>query len=175
MEAPEARGERLPSLDGLRAVAILLVLADNLSVFGGDLQGPSRGVELAFDVGWAGVQLFFVLSGYLITRGLLRTRQRQDYFGSFYRRQALRIVPMYALTLIVVLTILPALGPIPSTLAEDRHHQLWSWLYLTNCDPYFAHGRSVMTNFWSLALEEQFYLVRPFVVRHTAPGQLLRT
>jgi peptidoglycan/LPS O-acetylase OafA/YrhL len=168
-----APADHLLALDGLRALAILLVLSHNLSVFGGQLEGPSRWVELAFDFGWAGVQLFFVLSGFLITRGLLRYREARHYFRRFYTRRALRIVPLYALALTVLLVVVPALGLSTPTLDNDRKHQAWLWLYLTNWDPYFARGNSVVNHFWSLAIEEQFYLVWPFLVRRCAPRQLI--
>ncbi|MGE0674607.1 MAG: acyltransferase family protein, partial [Methylibium sp.] len=84
-----------------------------------------------------------------------------------------RIVPLYVLVLTVLLFMLPALGQSTPTLDKDREHQVWLWLYLTNWDPYFAHGRSVVNHFWSLAVEEQFYLLWPFLVRRVTPDRLL--
>ena len=166
--------EHLYTLDGLRALAILSVLGHNLSVFGGELSGASRWVELAFDFGWAGVQLFFVLSGFLITRVLFALNQREDYLLYFYKRRVRRIVPLYALALAILLFVVPALGLSTPNLDEDRKHQVWLWLYLTNWHPHFAHTNSVVNHFWSLAVEEQFYLLWPLLVRRAGAGRLLQ-
>ncbi len=109
--------------------------------------------------GWAGVDVFFVLSGFLITTILLDARETANYFKVFYARRALRIMPLYYLVLV------------GSVLLEPGHYgvraQFWYWLNLSNLPtafhpfiiPFLAH-------FWSLAIEEQFYLVWPTLVRH---------
>jgi peptidoglycan/LPS O-acetylase OafA/YrhL len=155
----------LPALDGLRGVAIFLVVAHMLGL----LQAPTgpfgEAVSLFFATGWIGVQLFFVLSGFLITGILLDTRGAPNYLQAFFARRFLRIFPLYYGTLAVAFLILPALGVLPAPLAHDRPHQVWLWTYLSNW--VLAHDARSETfpHFWSLAVEEQFYLVWPFVLR----------
>ena len=98
----------LPALDGLRALAILLVIPHNSDNF-----GEHPGIFLPFAIlahaGWIGVQLFFVLSGFLITRNLMALRSTKNYFAVFFGRRVLRIFPLYFGTLIVGLLLLPQL------------------------------------------------------------------
>ena len=166
--------ERLPTLDGVRGLAILLVLAHNYLL----LESPS-GIagymtERVLNAGWVGVQLFFVLSGFLITWGLLESRDTENYFRNFYARRVLRIFPLYYLMLILTFLVLPALNFYPKTIADDAPCQWWLWLFLSNwSQPYGICGNS-LPHFWSLAVEEQFYLVWPLAVRYTQPRQLIR-
>lgn len=163
-----------PALDGIRGLAILLVLAHNLELLD-DAQGFfGHWLETALDVGWIGVQLFFVLSGFLITRGLIASRETPDYYRNFYMRRVLRIFPLYYAVLVFTFGVLALLNLQPSKVAADAPNQIWFWLYLSNwtgpagiCGPSLPH-------FWSLAVEEQFYLLWPLVVRHSPPRQLLR-
>ncbi len=151
---------RMPELDGVRGCAIAMVL---LFHFGPDLP-QNRIVQHLASWGWAGVNLFFVLSGFLITRILLRTRCRSDYFRSFYVRRALRIFPVYYGTLIAVGLLfgaVPALRPALPPL----HDRVLYWIYLGNWTPLFhEHTQQLLGHFWSLAVEEQFYWGWPFVV-----------
>ena len=141
----------MPALDGLRGIAILLVLAHGFDIIQ-TRGGPGHGVDLALDFGWIGVQLFFVLSGFLITGILLDTRGRPYYFRTFWLRRVLRIFPLYY----GVLAIGFALG---------HAHQIWLWTYTSNFAAPLGHADSAFPHFWSLAVEEQFYLLWPFVVR----------
>ena len=109
---------------------------------------------LAF--GWVGVQLFFVLSGFLITGILCDARGKRDYYHSFYIRRILRIFPLYYGALCVFVLLLPALGLAPTDWQKD---QLPLWAFMSNW-----MGTGAMPHFWSLAVEEQFYLVWPLVV-----------
>jgi len=107
----------------------------------------------ALDLGWSGVDLFFVLSGFLITGILLDTRGSTGYFRTFYARRALRIFPLYfAYVAAILLLVRP--GPDP----------WWYLTYLSNW--HFGHGGRdlYVGHLWSLAIEEQFYLVWPAVV-----------
>jgi|JI10StandDraft_1071094.scaffolds.fasta_scaffold83456_2 peptidoglycan/LPS O-acetylase OafA/YrhL len=169
MDTPRRVGTgHVPALDGLRAFAILLVLAHNFDILAGRLSAPARGLELALDAGWIGVQLFFVLSGYLITGGLLDTRGAGNYFGTFFGRRLVRIFPLYYVVLLVGAVIVPL--ALRQALPE---HQVWLWTYTSNWAQ--PGGRVVDTfpHFWSLAVEEQFYLVWPFVVRLLPPRKLV--
>src|SRR5580693_4277174 len=87
-----------PALDGLRGIAVLSVVAFHL------------GVPL-FSLGWTGVTLFFALSGFLISGILMDSRTSQNYFTTFYARRALRILPLYYGTLVVVMFVIPLLVP----------------------------------------------------------------
>src|SRR2546423_13639037 len=99
--------QRIGALDGLRAIAISLVLLFHLTP-GHDSNHGLRSLHYKIaDVGWSGVDLFFVLSGFLITGILLRSRRRPHYFRNFYARRALRIFPLYYTALAAVFLILP--------------------------------------------------------------------
>ncbi|HEX2853191.1 MAG TPA: acyltransferase [Opitutaceae bacterium] len=160
----------IDALDGIRGLAILLVLAHHF--FGYDVR-HIWWLDLVFKFvgyGWCGVDLFFVLSGFLITGILLKTKTSAHYFRNFYMRRTLRIFPLYYGCLLVALILLPALGwnvgRQPGTAGQS-----WYWLYGTNLlislqgswettgSAFFRVG-----HFWSLAVEEHFYLVWPFVV-----------
>lgn len=161
---PPAHLDHLPSLDGLRGLAILLVLLHNFDVL--DL-GSARTlgsvlVKEFFYIGWIGVQLFFVLSGFLITRGLLATQDRPDYFGSFFLKRVLRIFPLYYLALLVFLVLLPATGWVEQRTLQ--HSSLWLWFYLSNWTTPYEPTGGPLPHFWSLAVEEQFYLVWPLLL-----------
>lgn len=130
---------------------------------------PASGVfyllTLLAHPGWIGVQLFFALSGFLITGGLLDTRGSVHYFRDFYVKRALRILPLYYAVLFALLVVLPWLG---SSINSDGQASLWLFtLNWTHSAPYgFVH-------FWSLAVEEQFYLLWPLVVWRLVPSRLL--
>lgn len=160
----------MPELDGVRGVAILMVMALHF-VCSAITQSQSR-VEYLLGrltgYGAWGVDLFFVLSGFLITGILWDTRGRPSYFKTFYVRRTLRIFPLYYATLAVIVWLLPESllrAHAPEAL-EIRRLQGWLWPYLANvyvakqgtfAIPYVSH-------FWTLAVEEHFYLVWPFVV-----------
>jgi peptidoglycan/LPS O-acetylase OafA/YrhL len=161
--------KRVPELDGVRGVAILLVLVAHLvpNVIG--------------DAGWLGVDLFFVLSGYLITTVLLDGKASPDRARIFYTRRALRIFPLYYGTLVLSLIVpalfhLPFFSDAPDTWASTSHALTWFWPYLAN----FSTHPGVLSHFWSLCVEEQFYFVWPWViwrcqetsVRHIAWGAI---
>ena len=157
----------IPALDGLRGIAIILVMLHHFTFY-----WPTTGIEgtvssvLVFS--WVGVDLFFVLSGFLITGILLDTRGSERYFSSFYARRFLRIFPLYYLTLFVALVVLPQFPAVQTTVLEGPIGEMppqWPfWLYLTNfavADRGFVHWVDIG---WSLAIEEQFYLVWPLLI-----------
>lgn len=158
-------GEYLPQLDGLRALAITLVLLSHCVV------PPDEGL-----VAWAtrhtisngklGVDLFFALSGYLITRILLGEKARPRYFSRFYARRALRIFPPYFALLAAMFVLVPVLpfGPLGSRWPFVTYTtNLWWILHrfglVTGRAPY-----EPLAHTWSLAIEEQFYVAFPVVV-----------
>lgn len=161
----------MPRLDGLRGVAIALVLVHSLTLLNQVDSLTSRLVHSLFAFGWVGVQLFFVLSGFLITGILVDTKHRPHYFKNFYIRRALRIFPLYYATLIVAFVVLPAIGQMPQVYQGDAQHQARLWLYLTNWHTDVGIGFS---HYWSLALEEQFYLIWPLVIYSTQSKSLLK-
>jgi len=161
---------RLPALDGIRGLAIIWVVLHNTTDhLPPTLHGASHVLAFLVHPGWIGVQLFFTLSGFLITGVLLDTQCATNYFGAFYARRALRILPLYYTVLILLLIVAPELHAGPTILQANSKEQLSLWLFAVNwthAAPYgFAH-------FWSLAVEEQFYLFWPFIV-HRLPARRL--
>ena len=160
----------IPALDGLRGIAILLVMLHHFTHFEQTtgFDGPV-GSLLAFC--WTGVDLFFVLSGFLITGILLDTRGGERYFTNFYARRILRIFPLYYLVLFLAFVVLPKFPAVYPVLtgvppAEQVDVPQWPyWLYLTNvsvAERGWVHGWLDVA--WSLAIEEQFYVVWPLLV-----------
>jgi peptidoglycan/LPS O-acetylase OafA/YrhL len=157
----------MPALDGVRGLAILAVLLFHF-LAPVNPQGPiDNAITWLFSYGALGVDLFFVLSGFLITGILYDSRTDPAYFRNFYMRRVLRIFPLYYGVLAVVFFVIPAIPALHgSEIARLRDHQAWAWLYGVNI--YLAAhggwGLSYLEHFWSLAVEEQFYLVWPLVV-----------
>ena len=151
----------MPALDGLRGIAILLVLAHGFDVIRTST-GLGHRLDLVLDLGWIGVQLFFVLSGFLITGILLDSQDSPTYYRGFFARRVLRIFPLYYGVLFVAFVVLPLVMTMP---AGHGDHQGWLWMYTANFAEPFGKAEPAFPHFWSLAVEEQFYLVWPFVVR----------
>jgi peptidoglycan/LPS O-acetylase OafA/YrhL len=156
----------LPPVDGLRGIAILLVLFHHLTLYR-PTEGLGYWVASLPVAGWTGVDLFFVISGFLITAILIDARDSDRYFVSFYARRTLRIFPLYYLVVFVSFVVLPAMPAAEALLVgPEPPPERWPyWLYLTNftvADRGFSHG--VLDVAWSLAIEEQFYLVWAAVV-----------
>lgn len=161
----QVRSAPIVTLDGLRGVAILLVMLHHFTFWHPRAHSTfTRVLYGVFDAGWIGVDLFFVLSGFLITSILIESKMGRHYFSTFFGRRILRIFPLYYGALALFFWGLPRLDvtvPLP-----DEGAHIWYWLYLTNVD-IALHGWAprTVTHFWSLAVEEHFYLVWPFVVR----------
>jgi peptidoglycan/LPS O-acetylase OafA/YrhL len=172
--APDVTVARIDAFDGIRGAAILWVAFHNTTdVLAAPSSGPVHLLALILHPGWIGVQLFFALSGFLITDGLFAAQQAQNYFSGFYARRALRIFPLYYLALFVTLILVPlAVRPTPPLLGPALDHQIWLWLFGIN----WTHGAMPgFGHFWSLAVEEQFYLLWPLVVYRLSPVRLLKT
>lgn len=167
-------GQHLPELDGIRGFAILIV---TLYRYSKEID-PEANEILAWvkrlsPIGERGVDLFFVLSGLLITGILLRTRSRPFYFRNFMARRALRIFPLYGLALLICLYLIPWLGG-PASFRSARSEQLYLWTYTSNMRMSWLNDWCFgpLDHFWSLAVEEHFYLVWPVVVFWLAPKRL---
>jgi len=158
-------GKHIPALDGVRGLAILLVIAFHARVvFTTTNEIPYLGFR-ALGLGWSGVDLFFVLSGFLITGILLDSRGSPRYFRVFYLRRALRIFPLYFayLFLILIVARFLLLAYTGSDLWNSTN-PWWYFTYLLNWKSDQGYNDLVLGHLWSLAIEEQFYLVWPAMV-----------
>ncbi len=145
-----------PGLDGLRGIAILLVILFHNFWF------------IPFlNYGQFGVDLFFVISGFLITEILLKSKSSANYFTNFYGRRLVRIFPIYYLCLALIFFVLPDQLLLDGSLKTSRTDQWWFWAYLQNW-LFATQGIPVGTvpigHFWTLAVEEQFYLLWPPII-----------
>jgi peptidoglycan/LPS O-acetylase OafA/YrhL len=143
-ERPGAVGARILPLDGLRALAFGMVFLQH-----------AVGVPLS----WSGVDMFFVLSGYLITGILIRTQGKAGYLRSFYRRRTLRIFPAYYASILLACVLLPSAAAAAP----------WAVVYLGNVHRALYGDGFPLTPLWSLAVEEQFYLLWPLALKLCPP------
>jgi len=174
--APIRSSARLPELDGLRGVAILLVLLFH----GGFDQHFSSHFLSRLTVfgrlGWSGVDLFFVLSGFLIGGILRDVRNSSRYFKTFYLRRAYRILPVYfaMLALFSLRFLHLTAGPLGSFSSSPIP---WFSYFTFTQNVWMAlvgsFGVGTLAATWSLAVEEQFYLTAPLVVRKISPSRLV--
>lgn len=150
-------GRHVPALDYLRGLAILLILIFHFFDF----------IPI-FRIGWIGVDIFFVLSGFLITGILLDTKGKAYFYRNFILRRILRIFPLYYFVLIVSLLVIPFILPgiFGSGYAYYTQNQTWFWLYCQNwLFSYTGFPKNqALIPLWSLAVEEQFYLFWPLIV-----------
>lgn len=162
MASARSQFEHVPELDGIRAIAVFLVIASHAGLYG---KVP----------GGFGVTVFFFLSGYLITT-LLRmefTRTGTLDFGAFYLRRTLRIMPPLYITLIIltVVSALGFLGPIVHWSAVP-----WDYTFLSNYSQLWGESVGLPCPLWSLAIEEHFYLLFPavslFLMRKRSAAQI---
>jgi peptidoglycan/LPS O-acetylase OafA/YrhL len=181
-----ATQSRNASLDGIRGIAVLAVVLFHATMTLGHHWWPVQQLLKLTQAGWLGVDIFFALSGYLITGILLDAKVRKPvlsaYLSWFYYRRALRIFPLYFGVLILLLLI-PQLFP----MLQDENYrrfvdmQLWFWLHAANvpreihgaATPVLEFGKFELTHFWSLAVEEHYYLVWPLVVFFLSRSALL--
>lgn len=161
----QADVSRIASLDGLRGLCILLVVFHNLYPYGSGLHNVvESSIRLVANMGWIGVQWFFVLSGFLITGILVKLKDVDGGLKHFYIRRALRIFPIYYLTLVLFILVLPLVGFVTSNTQSLIDHQAWYWLYMVNWMPAFGIKDGGFPHLWSLAVEEQFYCIWPWLI-----------
>ena len=129
--------------------------------------------------GWLGVDLFFALSGFLIAGIIYDAKGKKHFFRNFYMRRTLRIFPLYYAYLVAFVVVLGVAqqfhGP-SAVLARALHESIWAFAYLTNVE-IALKGTSInagLNHFWSLAVEEQYYLMWPLVVFFLNRNQLQR-
>jgi peptidoglycan/LPS O-acetylase OafA/YrhL len=152
----------ISALDRLRGIAALMVIVFHLWQFGflRDLPLPAGILKISV-FGQTGVDLFFVLSGFLISRILLSTKDSTNYFRTFYARRALRIFPLYYFALVLYYFVIPFF----SHNYVSAGDQWWYWVYLQNIPDTFTNlSADGPGHFWSLAVEEHFYMLWPIVI-----------
>ena len=156
----------IPVLDGIRGLAVVMVVLYHYTLPATSDIGTAW-QHLVRGYGWAGVDLFFVLSGFLITGILLESKHKAHYFRNFYARRILRIFPLYYGYLVLVLWLAPLM--VPKIRAAERigGDAIWYWCYLQNFSiaqyAQWPHSQ-YLNHLWSLAVEEQFYLVWPLII-----------
>src|SRR5579862_3933356 len=167
------RDERIPELDGLRGIAIVGVILFHLGL---RIRLPETLAALS-RYGWTGVDLFFVLSGFLIGGILIDQRTSDEYYAPFYARRFFRIVPLYLA--IVGVYGLVSLSSARTWLVDYFLPSMPWYTYLTFTNNIWIAVHDSMAVFiapsWSLAIEEQFYLTLPIIVRFVPARRLLPT
>jgi peptidoglycan/LPS O-acetylase OafA/YrhL len=178
--AAQSPPSRIPELDGLRGIAVSLVVVSHYFYL-----GPSPGdhpigaerlyvwLQRSFAIGWSGVDLFFVLSGFLIGGILLDAKNSPAYYRTFYLRRFYRILPLYYLWilgyLVVVFTSDRWLSPFLKAPSETHTAASVFWLFAFVQNVRFVSYGSLgfvwLSPTWSLAVEEQFYLIAPLLIR----------
>lgn len=163
---PHARHRRLVPLDGLRGLAVLIVFIYHMGGGASSRVAAVHWFGLVVRQGWTGVTLFFILSGFLITGILWDSRGEEHWWRNFYTRRVLRIFPLYYASLLIVLIGAAYVGTFHVALSR-----IWSPVLFLQDVPGRAAAAIVNTgspmpleHFWSLAVEEQFYLVWPFLL-----------
>ncbi len=173
--ASPPRGQ-IPALDGLRGIAVLTVMIFHFTIFGemtadNFLDAAYRGFII---VGWSGVDLFFVLSGFLITGIILDAKESPHFFRNFYGRRFLRIFPLYYVFLALYFFVIGHF--FPAFTQQTVGQEAWYWTYTCNIlAARQGYLDSTISHFWSLAVEEQFYLVWPLLAYLLSSRALLRT
>jgi peptidoglycan/LPS O-acetylase OafA/YrhL len=172
---------RVPELDGLRGLAIfLVVLFHYVSQEGEAASTASRFLQRFAILGWSGVDLFFVLSGFLIGGILIDARASSSYYRTFYARRFFRIIPLYYLWITGYIVLVSLAGAKIQAISNSGAtlplgfriyfyylflQNFWSGSFAGLAGAWFSH-------LWSLAVEEQFYLIAPLIVRFVSPRRL---
>ncbi|MCD4664795.1 MAG: acyltransferase, partial [Bacteroidales bacterium] len=157
------------NLDGIRGIAALIVVVFHFFTYPNSVYLNNLHIYQGItEFGQHGVSLFFVLSGFVITRILLNTRKKKNYFGTFYKRRVLRILPLYYLFLFFYYLITPLLS---NTYVEFKL-QLPFYFYIQNFTEVINIKAQGPGHYWSLAVEEHFYLLWPLVIFFIQPRHL---
>jgi peptidoglycan/LPS O-acetylase OafA/YrhL len=159
------------NLDGVRAIAVFMVMIFHFCIDVHKTDPIIRLISKAAVLGKTGVELFFVLSGFLITRILLSTKNERTYFKNFYVRRILRIMPLYYLFLLIYYFVGPLLFNRPHV---PFNQQIYFYTYLQNAAFTFNWKTDGPFHYWSLAVEEHFYLFWPLVIYITNPKTLYK-
>ena len=172
-EQPQ-RQSRVKTLDGMRGLAALGVMWFH---FANQLD-PAGFATSAFRfilVTGPRLELFFILSGFLVTGILYDSKTRPRYYRNFYTRRMLRILPLYygALTILFVMPYLVS-APGAAQFRAPLEDQLWYWFYLQNFNPLPPQFVGLAWHLWSLAIEQQFYLVWPILILKTSRETALK-
>ncbi len=158
------------NLDGIRGIAALIIVIFHFFTYSNsEYLSNLIFYQKATEFGQHGVSLFFVLSGFVITRILITTRENADYFSNFYKRRVLRILPLYYLFLFVFYFVLPLLF---GEKVIDFKLQLPFYLYIQNLTEVLNIQASGPGHYWSLAVEEHFYLLWPLVILLVHPKNI---
>jgi peptidoglycan/LPS O-acetylase OafA/YrhL len=165
----------IPELDGVRGVAILMVVVYHAFMF--SISPPAGWISRLASYGFVGVDLFFVLSGFLITGILLNAKGQPGYFRNFYAKRAFRIWPLYYLLLLVSFGLVPlvivhAHLPMGEFKLLESRNKLVYILLLQNLWYPGGAGPTMLAMTWSLAIEEQFYVAWPWLVLFSSRKKL---
>lgn len=174
--------QRLIELDGLRGFALVMILVFHAVSQEGEYAAGTflYYLQRSFGMGWTALDLFFVLSGFLIGGILMDARESYSYFKTFYVRRLLRIVPVYFVWVFLYVLMAAFASDLVvkfsnSGLRPPLNFSVWShFLFLQNSFNFhfFGLAGAWFGHLWSLAVEEQFYLVAPLVVRFVPPRHL---
>lgn len=151
----------LKELDGIRAIAARMVMFFHFSAGIVSTDKLLLFIKKISIFGQTGVSLFFVLSGFLITRILLVSKDKTNYFYNFYIRRVLRIFPLYYLFLSIFYFLVPIFSKTPIV---NFYNQFYYWIYMQDFAMTFNWDSVGPLHFWSLAIEEHFYLFWPFLI-----------
>jgi peptidoglycan/LPS O-acetylase OafA/YrhL len=162
---------RDPQLDGVRGLGAIFVIFFHATYFEGPQSALGRVALTLPGMCFTMVDLFFVLSGFLITRILIKNRESPTYYSAFYGRRFIRIIPLYYVLLTICFVVVPMFDTGPwNDFWGRRGNPIWYWVFLSNWmnayDGFFRHF--FLTVSWTLAIEEQFYLVWPFLIRNVS-------
>jgi peptidoglycan/LPS O-acetylase OafA/YrhL len=157
-------------LDGVRGIAALMVMCFHFFQYLDSTNPIILMIKKVSIFGQTGVSLFFVLSGFLITRILIAEKGSKNYFLNFYIRRSLRIFPLYYLYLILVFFFIPI---VTNANIPEFTRQIYHWIYLQDFAITFKWDYSGPLHFWSLAVEEHYYLFFPFLVYYLPDKKLL--
>lgn len=178
--------KHIPVLDGIRAFAVLLVCfvhffgVDENYLYNSNVIIGSILFKIS-QIGLKGVELFFLLSGFLITNILIESKNSSKYFSTFYIRRFLRISPLYYFVLTICFIVLPQITKVDLAANNVIEKQVWLWTYTSNLSSFFGNlgwygGTNFpgFSHFWSLCVEEHFYVFWPFLIYFSSEKWLPR-